>query len=88
MKAERDYGTFKLLYGHEIAGVLVDSAGREALRDLGYLFAYAFYPDLIALSPIPLEGTRLEEARLCAIAQINQKAPRRSWPLSWPVELR
>jgi hypothetical protein len=78
---------YTLLWGPELAGSLVDSDARESLREQHGLFAYAFYPDMIAISVLPFEDDLLDDARIQAQAWIEQKSPNRQWALNWSVDL-
>ena len=77
----------RLLWGPELAGALLDEGGREALRDRGALYAYALYPDLVALSHVPLEGAELDAARARGELMAAQLGPDRAWHLGWHVAL-
>ena len=87
VRSEVEVGAARLLWGAELAGALLDEGGREALRERGARYAYAFYPDLIALSTAPLEGAPLDAARARAELMAAQLGPDRAWALGWSVAL-
>ena len=78
---------YTLLWGSELAGSLVDQGIRESLREQYGLFAYAFFPDVIAVSLLPFEEEVLSEAKVQAQQWVEQKAPHRQWSLNWSVDL-
>ena len=87
VETEWEGDQYRLLWGTEIAGSLMDTNIRESLRDQQALFAYAFTPDLIALSMLPFDETRLQSIRPQVQMILEQKAPHRQWWLDWSVDL-
>lgn len=87
VRSEVEVGAARLLWGAELAGALLDEGGREALRERGARWAYALYPDLVALSVIPLEGEALDAARARGELMAAQLGPDRAWALGWAVPL-
>lgn len=88
VRAELNAGGVSLLWAEELAGLLLDPQGKEALRERGGLFAHAFTPDVVALSMLPLEGAQLEEARQGAELLAQRVDPTRLWAMSWGVSLK
>lgn len=67
----------ELLWGEELAGSLLHVEVREALRERGGLYAYAFTPDLIALSYLDFEPALLDALRPhveLTLAQLNPES--------------
>ncbi|MBM4290577.1 MAG: hypothetical protein FJ138_03355 [Deltaproteobacteria bacterium] len=87
VRSEVEVEGARLLWGAELAGALLDESGREALRDRGALHAYAFYPDLVALSLVPLAGAALDAARARGELMAAQLGPDRAWALGWATPL-
>ena len=78
----------ELLWGEELAGSLLNVEVREALRERGGLYAYAFTADLIALSYLPLERAQRDDLTSHISAFAAQMSPRQGWSLGWQHELR
>ena len=77
----------ELIWGDELAGELLSAESRESLRDRGALYAYAFTPDLLILSMLPLEETDLDELDAHAQHLISRFGPDRDWRLKWSIPL-
>ena len=77
----------QLLWGDELAGALLDERTRETLRERNALYAYAFTPDLIALSMLPLSQSLCQDLAPYCEQMIAQFGPDRNWPLAWNLEL-
>jgi len=78
----------ELLWGTELVGALLSAELRESLRERGALYAYAFTPDLLILSLLPLEDSDLMELTPHARQLVARFGPDRDWRLQWSVELR
>lgn len=78
----------ELLWGDELAGALLDERARESLRERGALYAYAFTPDLIALSMLPLSNKLCQDLAPSCEQMTAQFGADRNWPLEWSVELK
>ncbi|MAD61330.1 MAG: hypothetical protein CMH49_07455 [Myxococcales bacterium] len=78
----------QLLWGDELAGALLDERARETLRDRNALYAYAFTPDLLALSILPLSQKLCQDLAPYCEQMIAQFGPDRNWSLAWSLELK
>ena len=78
----------ELLWGPELAGELLSRDTRESLRERGAFYAYAFTPDLLALSMLPLEEDELPEFEPYVRSFVERFGPDRDWRLHWSVALR
>ena len=78
----------ELIWGDELAGELLNAASRESLRDRGALYAYAFTPDLLILSMLPLDEADLDTISPDAHQLISRFGPDRDWRLQWSIALQ